>query len=175
MNRLKIACQILGGSYPDQKRKDVHINTFLQTVFEEQPPHSPELISLDFCIRRQIPLCIQLLTTKKMHFTHSFLMSVKPFTTDSELDLHESVHRDIIMKITNKMQLYRLIYYSESAVHVSGNVFAHHQENLAVFTASGNIHQCCCRLVSWMSWNFESWRQCMVRSIHACIMIRYIY
>jgi len=27
-------------------------------------------------------------------------------------DVHESVHRDIIMKATNKMQLYRLIYYS---------------------------------------------------------------
>jgi len=27
-------------------------------------------------------------------------------------DVHESVHRDIIMKITNKMQLCRLIYYS---------------------------------------------------------------
>jgi hypothetical protein len=28
------------------------------------------------------------------------------------LDIHESVHRDTVMKITNKMQLYRLIYYS---------------------------------------------------------------
>jgi hypothetical protein len=28
------------------------------------------------------------------------------------LDVHESVHRDIIMKVTNKMQLCRLIYYS---------------------------------------------------------------
>ena len=27
-------------------------------------------------------------------------------------DVHESVHRDTIMKVTNKMQLYRLIYYS---------------------------------------------------------------
>jgi hypothetical protein len=27
-------------------------------------------------------------------------------------DVHESVHRDMIMKITKKMQLYRLIYYS---------------------------------------------------------------
>ena len=27
-------------------------------------------------------------------------------------DVRESVHRDIIMKVTNKMQLYRLIYYS---------------------------------------------------------------
>ena len=63
-------------------------------------------------------------------------------------DVRESVHHDIIMKITSKMQLCRLIYYSLSAVHVSGDVFAHHQEHLSVFTASGNIHQRCCRLTS---------------------------
>jgi len=34
-------------------------------------------------------------------------------TTVGELDVHESVHRNIIVKITNKMQLYRLIYYSK--------------------------------------------------------------
>jgi hypothetical protein len=44
------------------------------------------------------------------------------------------------MKITNKMQLYRLIYFSLSALHVSGNVFTHHQEHFTVFTVSGNIH-----------------------------------
>ena len=27
-------------------------------------------------------------------------------------DVHESVHRETIMKVTNKMQLYKLIYYS---------------------------------------------------------------
>ena len=48
-------------------------------------------------------------------------------------DVHESVHRDTIMKVTNKMQLCRLIYYSLSALHVSGDVFAHHQEHLAVY------------------------------------------
>jgi len=95
------------------------------------------------------------------------------------LQLHQNKHcLEIIMKITNKMQLCRLtlilltwrkwwapnnaskwqmgfnsafkelIYYSLSAVHVSGDVFAHHQEHLTVFTASGNIHQCRCRLVS---------------------------
>jgi len=42
-------------------------------------------------------------------------------------DVHEFVHRDTIMKVTNKMQLYKLIYYSNSALHVSGDVFAHHQ------------------------------------------------
>jgi hypothetical protein len=34
-----------------------------------------------------------------------------------------------------------------------GDVFAHHQENVTVFTVLGNIHTGCCRLVSWMSWN----------------------
>jgi hypothetical protein len=34
------------------------------------------------------------------------------------LYVHESVHRDTTMKVTKKMQLYRLIYSSESALHV---------------------------------------------------------
>jgi hypothetical protein len=38
------------------------------------------------------------------------------------------------MKATNKMQLCRLIYYSKSALHVSDDVFAHHQEHLTLFT-----------------------------------------
>jgi hypothetical protein len=68
-----------------------------------------------------------------------------------QLNVHEPVHRDTIMKVTNKMQLYRLIYYSKSALHVSGDVFARHQEHLTVFTVSGSVHPSCCRLVSWMS------------------------
>jgi hypothetical protein len=41
---------------------------------------------------------------------------------------------------------YRLIYYSKSALHVSGDVFAHHQENLTVFAVSGSVHPSCCWL-----------------------------
>jgi len=44
--------------------------------------------------------------------------------------------------------LYKLIYYSKSALHVSGDVFAHHQEHLTVFTVSGSV-----LVVSWMSLN----------------------
>ena len=55
------------------------------------------------------------------------------------------------MKATNKLQLYMLIYYSKSSLHVLGDVFAHHQEHLTVFTVSGSVHPSCCRLVSWMS------------------------
>jgi hypothetical protein len=36
--------------------------------------------------------------------------------------------------------LYRLIYYSKSALQVSGDVFAHHQEHWTVFTVSGSVH-----------------------------------
>jgi len=51
---------------------------------------------------------------------------------------------------TQQDALYRLIYYSQSAVHVSGNVFAHHQGHLTVFTVSGSVHPSCSWLVSWM-------------------------
>ena len=43
--------------------------------------------------------------------------------------------------------LYRLIYYSKSALRVSGDVFVHHQEHLTVFTVSGSVHPSCCRPV----------------------------
>jgi hypothetical protein len=65
-----------------------------------------------------------------------------------KLDVHESVHHDIITKITNKMQLCRLIYYYLSALNVSGDVFAHHQEHLTVFAVSGIVHPSCCRLAA---------------------------
>jgi len=68
-----------------------------------------------------------------------------------KVDVYEFVHRDTIMKVTNKMHLYRVIYYSKSDLHVSGDVFAHHQEHLTVSTVSGSVHPGCCRLVSWMS------------------------
>jgi hypothetical protein len=51
------------------------------------------------------------------------------------------------MKIT-KNALYGLIYYFKPALHVSGDVFFHHQEYLTVFTVSGSVHSSCCRLVS---------------------------
>jgi hypothetical protein len=46
--------------------------------------------------------------------------------------------------------LYILIYYSRWALHVSGDVFVHHQEHLTVFTISVSVHPSCCRPVSRM-------------------------
>jgi hypothetical protein len=46
------------------------------------------------------------------------------------------------------MRLCRLIYYYLSTLHVSGDVFAHHQEYLNVFTASDNTHQPAATLVN---------------------------
>ena len=56
------------------------------------------------------------------------------------------------MKNNQQDALYRLIYYSKSALHVSGDVFAHHQEHLTVFTVSDSIHPSCCRLVPAATW-----------------------
>jgi len=43
--------------------------------------------------------------------------------------------------MTNKMQLFGLSIYSQSALRVSGDVFAHHQEHLTVFTSSDILLQ----------------------------------
>jgi len=51
------------------------------------------------------------------------------------------------------MPLYMIIYYSLAAVHVSSNIFAHHQERINCITASGITRVCRCRLVSWECWN----------------------
>ena len=48
-----------------------------------------------------------------------------------QLDIHGSVHHNTVFtKITNKMQLYRIIYCPLTALHVSSDIFAHHQEHL---------------------------------------------
>ena len=48
-------------------------------------------------------------------------------------------------KMTNKMQVCRKIYYSLAAVHVSSDIFAHHQAHLNCITASGITHACRCQ------------------------------
>ena len=117
----------------------------VQCLLLKHNNESPTLILSTFCFTF-------LLTSSKPTFNAHILHN----TLRYKLDFHESVHRDTITKVTNKMQIYRLIYYFKSALHVSGDVFAYHQEHLTVFTVSGSIHTGCCRLVSWMSWNFVS-------------------
>jgi hypothetical protein len=57
--------------------------------------------------------------------------------------------------MTNKMQIFGLFICTQSVLRVSGDVFAHHQEHLTVFTASDIqvVHLRCCRPVSWTRWN----------------------
>jgi len=47
--------------------------------------------------------------------------------------------------MTNKMQLCRIIYCFLTALHVSSDIFAHHQEHLNCITASGITHMFRCR------------------------------
>jgi hypothetical protein len=54
----------------------------------------------------------------------------RSFSRNSKV--HCRVHNGptMITKMTNKMQLCRLIYCSLTALHVSSDIFAHHQEHL---------------------------------------------
>jgi hypothetical protein len=61
------------------------------------------------------------------------------FTWDVLKALTKCISKELQDRQTTQV-LYRLIYYSKSALHVSGNVFAHHQEHLTVFTVSGSVH-----------------------------------
>jgi hypothetical protein len=54
------------------------------------------------------------------------------------------------------MQLYKIIYHSLAALHVSRDIFAQHQEHLNCIIASGITHVCRCRLLSWECWNWRS-------------------
>jgi len=84
----------------------------------------------------------------RLSLLHNIVLLLQNVLRETEERYEILIQVSIIMKVTNKMQLCRLIYYSLSALHVSGDIYAHHQEYLGVFTASGNVHQCRCRLVS---------------------------
>jgi len=64
------------------------------------------------------------------YIVHLKMMLKLNYALSHILDIHGSVHHDTITKLTNKMQLCRLIYCSLTALHVSRGIFAHHQEHL---------------------------------------------
>jgi len=74
--------------------------------------------------------------------THADRRTVETDRNDEANSRYENNLQDV---------LFRLIYYSKSALHVSGDVFSNHQEQLTVFTVSGSVHPSCCRLVFQMS------------------------
>jgi len=52
-------------------------------------------------------------------------------------------------------QLFRLLIFFNSALHVSGDKFAHPQEHfLTVYTAFGTTHRHCCRSLPRLRWNW---------------------
>jgi len=94
-------------------------------------------------------LYLFVIRTRASSLAQTTAWNVAPeLSRSSELDIHGSVPRDVTMNKTNEMQLYRLIYYSKSALDVSGDVFTHHQEHSTVFTVSGSVHPSRCRLTN---------------------------
>ena len=60
-------------------------------------------------------------------------------------------------KMTNKMQLCTIIYYSSAALHVSRDIFVHHQEHQNCITAFGITYVCRCQLAATYVCNTRSY------------------
>jgi hypothetical protein len=98
-------------------------------------PHASRLAQM----HRDFSLALQLRKFRKIFLHLSSSKSKDVSGVEETLDNCENNQQDA---------LYRLICYSKSALHVSGDVFAHNQEHLTVFTVSSNVHPSCCWLVS---------------------------
>jgi hypothetical protein len=79
-------------------------------------------IPVDYCLSTKIQAYTYTHTSESAR-TRAYI------STYSKLAVHETVHRDRIMKVTNQLQLYRLIYFFFFFLYVSGDVFAHHQKH----------------------------------------------
>jgi hypothetical protein len=58
-------------------------------------------------------------------------------------------HESIFTQMTNKMQLCRIIHCTLTALHVSSDIFAHHQEHVKCNYSFGFIHVFRCQLLLW--------------------------
>jgi len=78
-----------------------------------------------------------------------------PGNMTKELHIHGSMHYNtILIKMTNKMQLCKIIYYSivPWLLYMFQAILSLIIKSiLTVITASGFIHMCCCWLLSWLS------------------------
>jgi len=103
----------------------------------------------------------------KKYFTHTgcmftiyvlilcFYVCIRPIVVRQHTAEKESISMSLIFifpcimiqytKMTNKMQLCSIIYYSLAALHVSNEFFAYHQEHQNCITAYGITNVCRCR------------------------------
>jgi hypothetical protein len=63
------------------------------------------------------------------------------------------MNKKFVYQVGNNKKVTQINLLFPVTLHVSGDVFAHHQEHLTAFTVSGSIHPSSCWLVSWMSLN----------------------
>ena len=77
-------------------------------------------------------------------YTNCFSLQTMRFASHKQQTIICIIEKVRLSKINqeNNQQdaLYRLIYYSRSALHVSDDVLAHYQEHLNVFTVSGSVY-----------------------------------
>ena len=102
--------------------------TLLQDNIGEQECTTAQLLAGSYSVRRSLQF--------RRLVTATLFVCVRVYVCSRAslfciLDFHGSMRHDTIFtKITIKMQLCRIIYCSFTALHVSSDIFAHHQEHL---------------------------------------------
>jgi len=88
--------------------------------------------------------------TRSPCFTPRLVYDLFSLTPIRKPDIHGSVHQDIVYENDRQDATVRYNLLSLIALHVSSDIFAHHQELLNyIFTASGNTYVRYCLPVSW--------------------------
>jgi hypothetical protein len=48
------------------------------------------------------------------------------------------MHRESILKYSNKMRFFTVFYFQQTALHVSGDTFTHHVKHVELFAGNKN-------------------------------------
>ena len=93
----------------------------------------------DNLCREELSITVCIVANKRITL-RKILDTVSLNSDNNDTNIHGTLTLDEVEDYENNQQdaLYRLIYYSKSALHVSGDVFAHHQEYLTIY----RIWQC---------------------------------
>jgi hypothetical protein len=79
-----------------------------------------------------------------MGFNSAFKGLTYAIEVQGKIDIHISVHRNIIPNYNQQDATFLNLFISPDALHVSGDFSVHHQEHITVHTASGILNQYCC-------------------------------
>ena len=96
--------------------------------------------------------------------SHCVFVFCMDFRTNSEFNVHESVHRKYVLLYIQQDATLHCLFYMETAVHVSGGTNTHHQERKQLYLQHlVFVTPLLLPAAMWKSWN---WSECAVGGVH---------